>query len=173
MTHQAEYFRKNPLISLYILILAAVTIGISVMAAVKAGTGVVLTENKNVRESSAGISPTPAAVLPPAGGNTGAIALPETGSASSSSQAPADPAGRCIVTISGNRYDVTSLRTSHPGGDVFVCGTDQTDLYRSQHGTNLNRMQRYLVDGQGNTSVSSASPPAGGKFSGDDDDEDD
>ena len=51
----------------------------------------------------------------------------------------------CIITLFGKQYDVTSLRNTHPGGDVFVCGTDQTALYTGKHGTNLNRMQPYLV----------------------------
>lgn len=28
---------------------------------------------------------------------------------------------------------------------MFVCGTDQTALYESQHGNNLDRMKPYLV----------------------------
>jgi len=59
--------------------------------------------------------------------------------------------GRCIVTLAGNKYDVTTLRSSHSGGDVFKCGTDMTALYKSQHGTNLSRMQRYLVTASGNS----------------------
>lgn len=74
----------------------------------------------------------------------------------------------CLITLWGQQYDVTSLRDTHSGGDVFVCGTDMTAVYQSQHGTNLSRMQSYLVDAAGNTN-------GGGQTAGnnDDDHEDD
>lgn len=39
----------------------------------------------------------------------------------------------CIVTIEGQKYDVTTLRRTHSGGDVFVCNTDMTNTFFSQH----------------------------------------
>jgi cytochrome b involved in lipid metabolism len=39
----------------------------------------------------------------------------------------------CIVTIKGAQYDVTALRKTHSGGDVFVCNTDMTNTFFSQH----------------------------------------
>ncbi|RJR27026.1 hypothetical protein C4561_04600 [candidate division WWE3 bacterium] len=71
---------------------------------------------------------------------------------------------RCIVTLWGNQYDVTTLRSSHPGGNIFVCGTDMTSEYQSQHGTNLSMMQKYLLNG-------SNSPTGSGTISDFDDDE--
>jgi len=73
----------------------------------------------------------------------------------SNSQTIPDP-NLCIVTLSGQQYDVTSLRSSHPGGDVFVCGSDQTALYQSQHGSNLSRMQKYLYNPNSGTSTGSS-----------------
>lgn len=145
-------FRKNPLISLYILVLAAVTIGISVLAVLKTGSGTVLTENKTAKQSWADLSPA-ATGTPSQEANSSVSDSP----VASENRGSVDLAGACIVTLFGNRYDVTKLRSSHPGGDVFACGTDQTELYRSQHGTNLNQMKRYLIDGQGNAPDSSAS----------------
>lgn len=52
---------------------------------------------------------------------------------------------QCLITLFGSLYDITSLRKSHPGGDVFVCGTDQSSTYQKTHGTNMSRMQPYLV----------------------------
>jgi hypothetical protein len=43
------------------------------------------------------------------------------------------PVNRCIVTIEGNRYDVTPLKSTHSGGDIFVCGTDMTATFFTQH----------------------------------------
>jgi hypothetical protein len=59
---------------------------------------------------------------------------------------PMAQAESCIITISGNKYDVATLRGTHPGGDVFVCGTDQTALFNKKHGTDLNRMKPYIVN---------------------------
>lgn len=44
---------------------------------------------------------------------------------------------RCIVTISGQKYDVTDFRTQHSGGDIFVCGTDMTRTFFGQHNQEL------------------------------------
>jgi len=51
----------------------------------------------------------------------------------------------CIVTILSNKYDVTNLRKTHSGGDIFKCGTDMTTIYTKQHGTNLSRMTEYKI----------------------------
>lgn len=56
---------------------------------------------------------------------------------------------RCIVTLFGQKYDVTYLRNTHSGGDVFKCGTDMTEIYKDKHGTNLDRMQNYLLGSNG------------------------
>jgi len=56
------------------------------------------------------------------------------------------PRNRCIVMVNGKRYDVTSFRNKHSGGDIFVCGTDMTAAFNSQHGSGtLNQMAPYLV----------------------------
>lgn len=61
----------------------------------------------------------------------------------------------CIITLSGQQFDVTSLRSSHSGGDIFNCGTDMTSVYNNKHGTSLSRMQKYLVatNGSGTPTV--------------------
>ena len=53
---------------------------------------------------------------------------------------------RCIVTLFAKQYDVTALRTTHSGGDIFKCGTDMSSAYQSKHGTNMSRMTAYLYD---------------------------
>jgi cytoskeletal protein RodZ len=53
---------------------------------------------------------------------------------------------RCIVTVSGNKYDVTVYRTQHSGGDIFKCGTDMTSIFFGQHSSGkLSQMSKYLV----------------------------
>lgn len=58
-----------------------------------------------------------------------------------------DPlAGKCIIYISGTRYDVTDFRNIHSGGDIFQCGTDMTDIFRNQHPDSyLSRMDKYKI----------------------------
>jgi cytochrome b involved in lipid metabolism len=64
---------------------------------------------------------------------------------------------KCIVTIFGKRYDVTPLQTNHPGGNIFNCGTDMTAVYQGQHGSNLSRMQPYLMTDSTTTGTSGTS----------------
>lgn len=52
---------------------------------------------------------------------------------------------RCIITIQGNKYDVTDFRKIHPGGDIFVCGSDMTETFVNQHGMDLKRIEKYRV----------------------------
>lgn len=67
----------------------------------------------------------------------------------------------CIITLFGGQYDVAPLRNSHPGGDIFICGTDMTASYQSQHGTNLSRMARYAISSSGTTTSSSSGTSSG------------
>lgn len=53
--------------------------------------------------------------------------------------------GQCIVTVFGKQYDVTELKDTHSGGDIFECGTDVSQVYQSQHGTKVGRIQQYLI----------------------------
>lgn len=64
----------------------------------------------------------------------------------------------CIVAIFGKQYDVITLRSTHSGGDVFVCGTDMTAVYQDRHGTSVNLIAPYLVTGG---SALGAQNPAG------------
>jgi PPE-repeat protein len=66
-----------------------------------------------------------------------ATPVPSTGAATT----------RCLVTLQGNVYDVTSLMTTHSGGNIFICSSDQTQLYLTTHGISLSRMTPYLVSG--------------------------
>lgn len=53
---------------------------------------------------------------------------------------------KCIITVFGKQYDVTSLRKSHPGGDIYNCGADMSENYRKQHGTNTSRISQYQIN---------------------------
>ncbi len=55
------------------------------------------------------------------------------------------PSG-CIVTIDSVKYDVTRLRSTHSGGDIFSCGTDMSQTFWSRHNNRiLQRMQQYKI----------------------------
>ncbi|MFZ2978487.1 MAG: Ig-like domain-containing protein, partial [Candidatus Magasanikiibacteriota bacterium] len=51
----------------------------------------------------------------------------------------------CVVTVSGQSYDVSSLKSDHSGGDIFVCGTDMTAVYQAVHGTSVSRIASFLI----------------------------
>lgn len=63
----------------------------------------------------------------------------------------------CIVTVFDKQYDVTPLRKTHTGGDVFTCGTDMSAAYEANHGTKVGMIAKYLVSSDTVTSVSSVS----------------
>jgi len=53
---------------------------------------------------------------------------------------------KCIVTIRGDKYDVTTFRSKHPGGNIFKCGEDMTSEFNKQHGDKqLQQIQIYKV----------------------------
>lgn len=52
---------------------------------------------------------------------------------------------KCIITLFNNKYDVTSFRREHPGGNIFKCGEDMTEEYRSQHGLDLKQIERFKI----------------------------
>jgi hypothetical protein len=58
----------------------------------------------------------------------------------------ANAAAPCIITLFGVQYDVAPLQPTgaHPGGNIFVCGTDMTTVYQGMHGTDVSRMVPYL-----------------------------
>ena len=54
---------------------------------------------------------------------------------------------RCIVVVKGNSYDVTTLKGTHSGGDIFLCGADMTVAFFGQHERQLlnTTMKQYLI----------------------------
>jgi hypothetical protein len=52
----------------------------------------------------------------------------------------------CIITVEGQQYDVQPLRGTHEGGDIFVCDTDMSDLFKSEHGSDLQRLDPYKLN---------------------------
>jgi hypothetical protein len=54
----------------------------------------------------------------------------------------------CIITISGIQYDVAPLTVPgvHPGGNIFVCGTNMTAVFMSMptHAADIARMTPYI-----------------------------
>lgn len=60
----------------------------------------------------------------------------------------------CIVTVFGKQYNVTTLKQTHSGGNIFNCGTDMSSTYQGKHGSNVSLIQRYLYN-------STVTPPSG------------
>ncbi|MCL4417327.1 MAG: hypothetical protein M1450_00480 [Patescibacteria group bacterium] len=67
---------------------------------------------------------------------------------------------KCIITLFGQQYDVTTLRQTHSGGDVFKCGTDMTSVYQQKHGSNVAMVQSYLVSANSNSSNAQITQPS-------------
>lgn len=63
------------------------------------------------------------------------------------------PATDCVVTLFGIQYDVTSLQTTHSGGNIFTCGTNMTATYQAKHGTDVSRMAPYTIPTAGISKV--------------------
>lgn len=60
---------------------------------------------------------------------------------------PATPDPRCIIIVDGGRYDVTTFRNIHSGGDVFTCGADLSALFHTQHDAEtLEKFQVYRIN---------------------------
>ncbi len=52
----------------------------------------------------------------------------------------------CIITVSGNTYDVTNFKDKHEGGDVFRCGEDMTEVFKKAHGGYLKMIEKFKVN---------------------------
>jgi cytochrome b involved in lipid metabolism len=61
---------------------------------------------------------------------------------------PATPKPACVVMVSGKKYDVSQLRNTHSGGNVFVCNTDMTNTFFSKHNQQMlnTTMVKYLIN---------------------------
>lgn len=102
----------------------------------------------------AAASPTPTPSVKPGTPISTPTPTPRPVTASVSNSASITASSKCVITLFGKQYDVTTLATTHSGGNVFNCGTDMTATYQNQHGTNLSRMQPYLITSSGTTQSS-------------------
>jgi hypothetical protein len=171
-----SYITKNLISVLGITILTGTTLTTSALGVMKVANNFdkVKLEVPEVREAEANVpslvSPTPKNSGTPQQG-TGAISHPKGTTAvktsvagggaviptsvpsSSSVSSQASTVG-CTITLFGKQYDVTNLRNTHSGGNIFNCGTDMTGTYQARHGTDLSRMQQYLISSSGGTTSS-------------------
>lgn len=60
--------------------------------------------------------------------------------------APITKPSGCVIQIDGVSYEITSLRKTHSGGDVFQCGTDMSALFWKKHDSQILKiMQQYKI----------------------------
>ena len=53
---------------------------------------------------------------------------------------------RCIIVVDGARYDISSFRNLHSGGNIFQCGSDMSAVFHQQHDNSyLGRMSQYKI----------------------------
>lgn len=78
---------------------------------------------------------------------TAVLLLPSEEPESTTSYAELHP-DACVVTINDAVYDITELVISHTGGDIFLCGTDMTESFYSEHDDVIlvEDMVKYLVE---------------------------
>ena len=100
-----------------------------------------------------------------------AVAFPTAAVALKTTPTPGTSSGLCLVSISGQQYDVTKLASTHSGGNIFKCGTDMTSSYNSKHGTNMSRMSQYIYNGSAVSNT--GTPSTGGTNIGTNEDHDD
>ncbi len=54
--------------------------------------------------------------------------------------------GLCIISVDGQKYDVTVFKNRHSGGDMFECGQDMSQTFHNQHNQDyLRLMTRYRI----------------------------
>lgn len=59
---------------------------------------------------------------------------------------PTSTSETCIIIVDGNKYDVTSFRDRHEGGNVFICGSDMSEAFHNQHNDRvLREVERYRI----------------------------
>lgn len=79
---------------------------------------------------------------------TTATPTPKTAATQTATPTPTPkpaPSG-CIIKIDGVSYEITSLRKSHSGGDIFSCSTDMSAIFWGKHNAKiLAKMAQYKI----------------------------
>lgn len=58
----------------------------------------------------------------------------------------AGPAPLCTITIDNVKYNISSFRNIHSGGDIFKCSSDMSNDFWSKHGQKqLSVIQKYRL----------------------------
>ncbi len=84
----------------------------------------------------------------PANTNIPIVITESPSSQPSVSQTPttAPQSERCIITLDGSKYDITIFQNIHSGGNVFTCGSDQSQLFHDQHPDSfLDKLAKYKI----------------------------
>jgi hypothetical protein len=165
------YITKNIISVIGIAILTGTTLTTSALGVMKVANNfekikLEVPEVKEIESISPSSSPTPAESVNNL--TTGTVPhrtppLPTTIPKinTSTTQASTTSVG-CAITLFGKQYDVTNLRSTHSGGDIFNCGTDMTAVYQGRHGSSVSRMQQYLISSGGTTGSTAITNTSGG-----------
>ncbi len=56
---------------------------------------------------------------------------------------------KCIIKLFDNWYDITEFIELHPGGNVFECGKDNTEVFLNHHAASkdekLKLLEKYKI----------------------------
>ncbi len=122
------------------------TIGTAITRVTTARDKPVINDSPIITPSPTPINVTPTSTAVPTNSPTPTARITPKATATPTKIPNVTLSNKCIVTLFGSLYDVTSLRSTHSGGDIFNCGTDMTAIYQGRHGNNLSRMAAYLYD---------------------------
>lgn len=123
----SENDSKNPNQSLFIRLIVIVLILVVIAITIVAGKKATAKPTKKTSQSTPSVlTPTPA-----------------------TDQKEVQVDSRCFITLNGKRYDVSSFRGQHEGGDLFACGTDMTEEFKGEHKNDFARADEYEVDENG------------------------
>ncbi|MBP9758846.1 hypothetical protein KBD45_04055 [Candidatus Dojkabacteria bacterium] len=72
-----------------------------------------------------------------------------SGCTTTTSETPSEQAEtkaeECIITVNDSKYNVTSFRSEHKGGDVFKCGEDMSEAFKNAHKDDFKRLEPFKI----------------------------
>jgi len=77
---------------------------------------------------------------------TTATSTPQASSAPVATPTPKPVVTGCVIKIDGVSYEITALRRSHSGGDIFTCNSDMSAIFWGKHNAKiLAKMTQYKI----------------------------
>lgn len=128
------------------LINAVIVIGIAQYISMKQPSGSSATVANTPSPSPVASSPLPSISVNPSSTPQSSVVPKQSTTPKPTVVSQSPKQAGCVVQIDGFSYEITSLRQTHSGGDVFKCGTDMSALFWKKHDQGiLQIMQKYKI----------------------------